>query len=245
MNRTIMWLTWRQLFAKRRIWIAIAFALVPLAFTLLFRLVADDGDASRVGFYHAMVREIIVGSLLPLAAVTFGTTAFGGEIDDGTLIYLLVKPIRRWQVVVSKLVVSTLSTFAVVVPAIVLPWFIVQNPDLPFKAVTAFLTGAALASVLYSAFFVGLGLRTKRALVFGLLYVIGFEGLVTRSAAGTRALSIREFANSVAQAVSSGSITIPDAVSLSTVRWMASIILVASTVWAMWMLARYEVAERL
>ena len=245
MNSTIMWLTWRQLFARRRIWFAIAFAVLPLAFTLLFRLVADDGDASRVGFYHAMVREIIVGTLLPLAAVTFGTTAFGGEVDDGTLIYLLVKPIARWQIVISKYIVSTLSTFAVVIPAVVLPWFIVRNPDLPFKAVTAFLIGAALASALYSAFFLGLGLTTKRALVFGLIYVIGFEGVLSRSLGGLRAFSIREFANTVAQATSSGSIVIPDAISMSSVKWMAPIILVGAAVWTMRTLARYEVAERL
>jgi ABC-2 type transport system permease protein len=240
-----MWLTWRQLFARRRIWFALAFALLPLAFTLLFRVVADDGDASRVGFYHAMIREIIIGTLLPLAAVTFGTTAFGGEVDDGTLIYLLVKPIARWQIVVSKYIVSTLSTFAVVVPAVVLPWFVVQNPDLPFKAVTAFLIGAALAAAIYSAFFLGLGLKTKRALVFGLVYVIGFEGVLSRSLGGLRAFSIREFANTVAQAVSNGTIVIPDAISMSSVKWMAPIILVGATIWTIRTLGRYEVAERL
>jgi ABC-2 type transport system permease protein len=245
MNSTIMWLTCRQLFARRRIWFALAFALLPLAFTLLFRVVADDGDASRVGFYHAMVREIIVGTLLPLAAVTFGTTAFGGEVDDGTLIYLLVKPIARWQIVISKYIVSTLSTFAVIVPAVVLPWFVVRNADLPFKAVTAFLIGAALASAIYSAFFLGLGLTTKRALVFGLIYVIGFEGVLSRSLGGLRVFSIREFANTVAQATSSGSIVIPDAISMSSVKWMAPIILVGATVWTMRTLARYELAERL
>ncbi len=241
----MLWLTWRQLFARRRIWFAIAFAVLPLLFALLFRIVADDGDSSRVGFYHAMVREIIIGTLLPLTAVTFGTTAFGGEVDDGTLIYLLVKPIARWQIVVSKYVVSTLSAFAVVLPAIVLPWFIVRNPDLPFRAVTAFLIGAALASAIYTAFFLGLGLKTKRALVFGLVYVIGFEGVLSRNLAGLRAFSIREFANTLAQAVSNGSIVIPDAVSTSSVKWMGSIILVAAMVWTMRMLGRYEVAERL
>lgn len=245
MNQTVMWLTVRQLFARRRIWIAIAFALVPLAFTLLFRIVADDGDSSRVGFYHAMIREIIIGTLLPLAAVTFGTTAFGGEVDDGTLIYLLVKPIARWQIFLAKYVVATLSTFAVVVPAIVLPWFIVQNPDLPFTAVAAFLMGAALASTLYTAIFLGLGLRTKRALVFGLLYVIAFEGVLSRSMAGARAFSIREFANTVSQAMSNGTIVIPDPISTSTVKWMGSIILVVASVWTLRMLGRYEVAERL
>jgi ABC-2 type transport system permease protein len=243
MNSTVMWLTWRQLFARRRIWFAIAFALLPLAFTLVFRVVADEAEA--VGFYQTMIREIIIGTLLPLAAVTFGTTAFGGEVDDGTLIYLLVKPLARWKVVVSKYIVSMLSTFGVVVPAIVLPWFVVRNDNLPFQTVTAFLIGAAIASALYTAIFLGLGLRTKRALVFGLLYVIGFESVLSRSMAGARAFSIREFANAVSQAMSNGSIVIPDTVSMSSVKWMGTIILVVATAWTMRLLARYEVAERL
>ena len=65
-----MWLTWRQLFARRR----------HLArrrrsrsrrcsFALVFRLVGDDGDAARVGFFIGLMREIVIGTLLPLAAV--------------------------------------------------------------------------------------------------------------------------------------------------------------------------------
>src|SRR6185437_7360196 len=101
LNRTVMWLTWRQLFARRRIWLAVAFALAPLLFTLVFMVVGDDGTDARVGFLGVLQRDIVIGTLLPLAAVIFGTTAFGGEVDDGTLVYLLVKPIPRWQVVLS------------------------------------------------------------------------------------------------------------------------------------------------
>ena len=38
-----------------------------------------------------------------------------GEVDDGTLIYLLVKPLARWRVVLWKYVVAVLSTGAVMV----------------------------------------------------------------------------------------------------------------------------------
>ena len=34
--------------------------------------------------------------VLPLAAVLFGTGAFGAENDEGTILYLLAKPISRW-----------------------------------------------------------------------------------------------------------------------------------------------------
>ncbi|HEY9225581.1 MAG TPA: ABC transporter permease subunit [Gemmatimonadaceae bacterium] len=245
LNFTVMWLTWRQLFARRRVWYAVAFALAPFLFTLVFRVVADDGDASRVGFYQALCREVVIGTLLPIAGVVFGTTAFGGEVDDGTLVYLLVKPLARWQVVLSKYVVATVSTYAIAVPAIVLPWLAVRNPELSPRVVSAFLIAAGVASAIYCALFLALGLATKRALVGGLLYVIGFEGVLSRQLTGVRALSIREYAVAVSQAASDGTIVVPGSITISTVKWMGTIMLVGAIAWTMRRLVRYEAAEHL
>ena len=88
LNPTVMWLTWRQLVARRRLWFALAFSLTPALFTLVFLVVADDGNASRAGFYQGMLREVVIGTILPLAAVIFGTTAFGGEVDDAARNYI-------------------------------------------------------------------------------------------------------------------------------------------------------------
>ena len=68
LNGTVMWLTMRQLFARRRLWLAIAFSLAPLLFTLIFRLLVDDGPASETTFFTTLTREIVIGTLLPLAA---------------------------------------------------------------------------------------------------------------------------------------------------------------------------------
>ena len=245
LNRTVMWLTWRQLFARRRIWLALAFALAPLLFTLVFMIVGDDGSDARVGFLGVLQRDIVIGTLLPLAGVIFGTTAFGGEVDDGTLVYLLVKPIPRWQVVLSKLTVASLSTLAVIAPAVVLPWLVLRNAELPFSFAGGFLVGAAAGAVIYCALFLSLGLATRRALVVGLLYVIGFEATLSRSLSGLRSLSVREFSVAISQAASAGAVKIPDAISMSTVYWMGTIILVGAVAWTMRKLVHYELAERL
>jgi len=245
LNNTVMWLTWRQLFAKRRLWLAIAFALAPAFFTLVFRLLADDGPSSEATFFGTLIREIVIGTLLPLAALIFGTTAFGGEVDDGTLLYLLVKPIPRWHVHASKLVVSVLSTIAVVAPAILIPGLLLSGPDVTTRGAVSYLAGAALGALLYCTVFLALGLANRRALVIGLLYVVSFEGILSRSLPGFKSLSIREFSLAAAQAASNGAIVIEGSVSPSTVWWMGTIILVAATYWTGFRLVRYEVAERL
>ncbi len=247
MNRVVTWLTFRQLFARRRLWYALGFSLAPLLFTAIFRVFVDDGasDGARLDFFTGLCRQVIIGTLLPLAGVIFGTTAFGGEIDDGTLIYLLVKPVARWKIVVSKYVVAVVSTFAIALPAILLPWLLLRGADVPARVALSFLTGAGIASAAYCALSLALGLASRRALVIGLLYVIGFEGVLSRSLAGLRSFSVREHSIAIAQAVSAGTVSIPDAVSMSTVKWMGTIMLVAAMGWTMRRLVRYELAERL
>ena len=42
---------------------------------------------------------------MPLVAVIFGTGALGSELDDGTVVYLLAKPVPR-DILLVKLVVA-------------------------------------------------------------------------------------------------------------------------------------------
>ena len=39
---------------------------------------------------------------MPLVALIFGTAAIGSEIEDGTAVYLIVKPIPRWRIVAGQ-----------------------------------------------------------------------------------------------------------------------------------------------
>jgi ABC-2 type transport system permease protein len=246
LDSTVLWLTWRQLFARRRLYLAAAFSLAPLLITLIYRLTASDVEESSVRFLTTLLKDIVIGTLLPLAALVFGTTAFGGEIDDGTLVYLLVKPLARWRIVLTKYLVATACTFAVMIPAVVLPWLILRSPDLTSTVAVAFLAGAGAGALVYCAIFVTLGLMTRRALVIGLLYVIGLEVVWSRIIAGLRSFSVREFAVAITRTVGSKAVEITDPVVQMTTVWtMGTLLLVVAVALAVRALARYEVAERL
>jgi ABC-2 type transport system permease protein len=244
-DRTVLWLTWRQLFARRRIYLALGFSVLPLLFTVFFKFAAEDGDGVRFSFFSMLNREIIIGTLVPLAAAVFGTTAFGGELDDGTLVYLLVKPIRRWRIALSKYVVAALSTVAVMLVAMMLPWLALRGAQVSTDALVGFVAGGAVGAVLYCALFLLLGLVSRRALVLSLLYVVAFEAVLSRNLVGAKSLSVREFAVSVSQAASSGAIVLEGyVVPISTVWTVSAVILVAALSLALWKLSRYEVAEQ-
>lgn len=245
-SMTVAWLTWRQLFANRRLYLALAFSLAPVAITLLFKQFSANPANEAHGFYLTMEREIVVGTLLPIAALVFGTTAFGGEIDDGTLLYLFVKPIARWRVVIAKYVVAALSTCVLMLPAVYLPWLLLRAPELPAGLPFAFIQGAILGGVLYSALFVLLGLSFRQSLVIGLVYVVGFEGVLTRAVVGFKSLSVREFANTTTAAVADSTLKLGDpVVSTLTVKVVGAILLFGGLALAVWKLWKYEVAERL
>ena len=57
-----------------------------------------------------------------------------------------------------------------------------------------FAIGAAVAATLYVVVFLALSLLTSRALAIGLVYILVWEGVLAGLFAGTRSLSIRQYA---------------------------------------------------
>lgn len=242
---TVVWLTWRQLFARRRIYIAAAFALLPVLFTVFFKLGTDDQAEGRMAFFNGLSRELVIGTLVPLAAALFGTTAFGGEVDDGTLVYLLIKPIARWRIVLSKYLVAMMSTVAVMIPALLLPWLVLSGPELSASALIGYLVGGAAGAAIYCALFLSLGLASRRALVIALIYLIGFEAVLSRNLIGVKSLSVREFAVALSRAASNGTIVIKSYVVPMTTVWiMSALLLIGALALTQRRLSRFELAER-
>ena len=56
--------------------------------------------------------------LLPLVAVIVGTSALGSELEDGTIVYLLARPVPRWRIAIVKWLMAWLVTSLLVAPAI-------------------------------------------------------------------------------------------------------------------------------
>src|SRR5208282_4792673 len=101
-NLTVAALTFRQLFTRRRFVASTLFALMPLVIVLVWQATNRKAGLTPAQFLSTTYQGLVAFVLLPLSAVVFGTAAFGGEIDDGTIVYLLVKDLPRWQVVLSK-----------------------------------------------------------------------------------------------------------------------------------------------
>ncbi|MGE0688108.1 MAG: ABC transporter permease, partial [Dehalococcoidia bacterium] len=180
--------------------------------------------------------------VLPLTALLLGTSALGDEFEDGTAVYLLTKPIPRWQILLPKLVASWLITAAIVLLSTVISGLIALEDST--KLAQGYGLAVILGSLAYCCVFVLLSVSTNRALVFGLVYVFLWEGVITTIFDGTSYLSIRQYTMGLgADLADASTFVIDPIVGGTTALIMSAIVIVVATVLANRRLERTEVRE--
>ena len=194
---TLAAITLRGLLNRRRTLLLALVGGLMLLIAVLSRLSGSAEDDS-LEFTGRLLADFGLGVLLPLVAVIVGTAAIGSELEDGTLVYLLAKPIPRIVIVAVKLVVAWIVVLGLTVPAIVLAGVAGTGGDAGLGI--AYGAAAVVAGAEYTAVFLALSLVTSRALVIGLAYVVIWEGVVAALFAGTRIVSVRQHGLAVADA---------------------------------------------
>ncbi|KAA0239402.1 MAG: ABC transporter permease [Dehalococcoidia bacterium] len=190
MNGDIVRLTLRQLVGKRRTVFMVLVALLPSVLATAFRA-SGEGDPAEWASTQ-LLGGMVVAMLLPLAGLVFGTAILGTEIDDGTAVYLLARPIPRREILLSKLCVAWLLTAVFVAASLLVAGTIaLEGTDEWGALIAGFVVATVAGSLAYCTVFTLLSLLTGRAFIAGLLYVFIWEGLVTALFDGTRLLSLR------------------------------------------------------
>jgi ABC-2 type transport system permease protein len=178
--------TLRALLGRRRTLLMGLLAIAPVLIALLYRVAGERTIDDR-----AVLDLLIVRTVLPLTALVFGTTALGSELDDGTGVALLTKPIPRWQIVLAKIAVAGLVSAIFAGASAVATGLLLGAAD---SATTSFayLIGLTVGAFAYATAFVAVSVVTSRALVVGLAYTLLWEGWLAGILPGTRILSLRE-----------------------------------------------------
>ncbi len=198
MNTTIFALTLRQFAGQRRSLLLFGLTLIPIALAVIYRLGEHLDQHQETASFLA---DVVVTAVLPLACLIIGTSALGSEIEDGTAVYILAKPVPRRAIIGAKFAASVLIAAAFVVPATVVSGLIgllgVPNEGI----VTGFAIAILVGVFAYTAVFILLSVATSRALLIGLAYVFIWEGLITELFSGARYFSIRQYCLGIADFV--------------------------------------------
>jgi ABC-2 type transport system permease protein len=240
MNLVIAAITLRQLLSRRRTLLLLLLGAVVVLVAFAVRIGGQPREV--VGVTATLLSTMGVATLMPLVALIFGTGAIGAELEDGTAVYLLAKPVSRATLLLTKLVVAAgCSVVLTCVPIFIAG--LVGIGGMGDGLVIAFTAAAAIGSAIYAAIFVALSLVTSRALIFGLGYVLIWEGLLAGLFAGTRTFSVRQQTLAFADAMTDVSrATFHAELDLTTAVVVAAVILVGATVLAIRRLATIEIA---
>lgn len=240
---TLARLAVRQFMGSRRALWALVLAVIPVLLALLLNGEGGPDTKETLDDIAGLFQALTVSVLLPIVALVVGTSVFGSEVDDGTITYVLGKPVPRWRIVVTRIVVAGLVTAAVLVPSTVLTGILgLRGVEAP-GVVAGFAAAVAVGSFLYCALFVALSLSTRRALVAGLAYVVIWEGLLSNTFGGSRALSVRQYTLSIADALIEVKSVNLSQLSVSTALAMAAVVTALVTLHSIRKLRTFEIGE--
>jgi ABC-2 type transport system permease protein len=212
LNVVVMRLTIKSLLGRKR---AIWFIALPALMLLVAGLNrwGSGGDPASTAQFAA---DFCLGTVLPLLCLLIGTGVVGSEIEDGSIVYLLAKPLPRRTVALSKLAVALCA--AIVLGTVSVVAAVLVAGDQGWWLSNAYGTTAALSAICYTAVFFMIAILTRNAVIVGLIYALLWESVLGGYVPGVRTLSIRQWALAPAERILQGQsdLHVESAVSLAT-----------------------------
>ena len=184
-------LSLRQLGGRWRLALVTFLAALPVALATLAFFLESEGESAGSEFVNGFLDVLIVGGILPIVTLALSTAAFGNEVEDRTLGYLVLKPLARWRIALPKL----LASMVIGGPLLISSGIVVALLGFDADPQTAAAVGTALfvGLVAYATIFTWIGLVSRFAIAIGLLYVFLWEALVSSIIPGVNYLSVRGY----------------------------------------------------
>lgn len=145
--------------------------------------------------------------LTPVVALVFGAGALGDLVDDRSLVYLWLPPVPRWVIALAAWIATLIVCSPFTLGASVL---MAAATGGGADLIVGTLWASLLGLVAYSGLFTALGLRFRRALVWGFAYLLIWENFVAQAGDGAARLSILSYLRSVLSAYTGAGLELAD-----------------------------------
>lgn len=230
---TIASLTARSLLGRSRVLL-----LIPLpALVVTLAMLASAAGVKPQEWSGLVIVGLGFAVVLPVIALIVGTSVLGSEIEDGTIVHILTKPLPRWQIVLPKLAVAAGVTAVTVAVPLGVAGVLAHSPRFALGLMVA----GAVGALAYSALFLALSLVTRRPVLLGLVYVLLWEGLLGGFVRGTRVLSVQQYVVAIADRLVPTSL-LTGSVSVSVSVVMSVLIIVGGSALAIHRLTGFSMA---
>jgi len=175
-----------MLWSRRTIFMALVVG-APVVVAIVMRIMQASGIAPMrvngvvvdpVSIFGGMIWTLFLQFIIPILGVFYGTALMADEVEDKTITYLFTRPIRRGAVLIGKYIAYMVCTSLVVLPSVMIVYFLL----VPFRLIPSSFTALlidlgllALGLAAYGALFGLAGSVFKHPLVAGLIFAFGWE----------------------------------------------------------------------
>jgi ABC-2 type transport system permease protein len=157
---------------------------------------ADDVDPTQAG--AELMAGMGLAVVVPVVALVFAGASIGDLRDDKTLVYLWLRPMDRWPIVVG----ASSAALTISAPIALLP--VVAGAALTGGGggvVAGTAASAAVGMVAYTGVFTLFGVWLRRFIVWGLAYILIWEGFIAQAGNGVAAVAVRTYTRSILVAI--------------------------------------------
>ena len=157
-----------------------------VAMDLMTARAVIDGRALNVDgpvIFGLMIWGFYLRLSVPLLGMFYGTALIADEVEDKTITYLFTRPVSRGAVLVGKYLAYLGCTGLVVLPSVMLVFFLVVpllggSIGVAFPSLLKDLALLAIGLAVYGAVFALVGAWFKRPLLTGLVFIFLWEPIV-------------------------------------------------------------------
>jgi ABC-type transport system involved in multi-copper enzyme maturation permease subunit len=129
--------------------------------------------------FGLLIWWLYIWFIVPVLGVFYGTSLMADEVEDKTITYLFVRPIRRGAVLLGKYIAYLVCTTCVVLPSAMLVYLLIVpirgTLGGSFIDLVKDLALLVLGLAVYGAVFAFVGAKFKRPLLIGLMFIFGWE----------------------------------------------------------------------
>jgi ABC-2 type transport system permease protein len=177
-----------MLWSRRSVFLALVVG-GPVLISAILRVVdALNVPAMRVNgiqlggpsIFGLMMWFLFLRFIVPVLGIFYGTALMADEVEDKTITYLFTRPIPRSAVLIGKYLAYLASTVLIVLPSVMLVYFLVvpiggSSIASTFPNLLRDLMLLAVGLAVYGALFAAVGAWIKRPVLIGLFFAFGWE----------------------------------------------------------------------
>ena len=204
-TETIFILTLRQTLSLRKTIVLLLIAAIPLVIAVSVTAFGVDWEEAARQFF---IQGIVANTTMPLVALIVAAAIFADEIEDRTFTNLMLSPISRWQIALPKITAAVLIVAIPLIISVAISILLIHTEEAYSSAVVGAF-GILIGTIAFVSLFAFVGTITTRAVVFGIIYVFGFEAVISTAIPGLKYISISGITLSIMQELNSTLVNAP------------------------------------